>query len=221
VARNRISYKPRKSKALLKALGDAKTRTLLTRNMFKATRLNGFAAEAIMRDVLQSSGGLEKNAALTQAIKGGDKPLVDSSALFGSITSKATNIRTVFAGVLRTDDAFNVAVITHEGAVVKVTERMRGMFFQLWLASGARSRATGTATTSAPPPLTGRAAELFSRFRGPWWPLKASTTAIKIPRRPWSDIAFKDPALKAIARENWKEAYKRTFEQIAAAARTG
>lgn len=215
MARRHIVYRPRKSKALTKALDDRNFRAQLTRNMFKATRLNGLAAEALMRRKIQQ-GLNPRNAALTQMIKGDDKPLVDSAELFVSITSKAVNIRRVFAGVLRNSDAFDVAVLTHNGTVVKVTERMRSMFFNLWLASGGGARTSSpTAQGAAPPVLSGRAAELFARSSGPWYPLKRTTTRIVIPARRWVDEAFKDPALRKLARRNWKQAYQFTFQQIA------
>lgn len=170
----------------------------------RATQLNGKLAEAEMRKQIQK-GVNPRNSDLSQAIKGGDKPLVDSSELFNAITSVVQSDTEVFVGVTRKSGAYNVAAIVHEGATIRVTPAMRGMFFFLWKASVGEMD---------PSKLTGRAAELFQRFQD-WRPLAASTTVIVIPARPFVELTFDSPRLKGIARYNWERALGTAFKRRA------
>ncbi|MCH7726058.1 MAG: hypothetical protein IH991_06200, partial [Planctomycetes bacterium] len=168
--------------------------------------LNGKLAERAIRRAIQS-GGLDANAELTIMIKGSSKPLVDSGVgLFQAITSKVLDERTVFAGVLRTEAKFNIAIALHEGTEIKVTPAMRGMFFWLWQAS------IGAIPSSR---LEGRASELWERAPGGWAPLKEGTSHIIIPSRPFMKQAFADGALKRKAKENWQMAVKKTMRELA------
>lgn len=192
-------------KALRVALDPVKFDKILKVHMRQATAFNGKMGEAAMRKLIQSGLIAPKNAALTSAIKGDSKVLVDDSTLFGNITSKVVSDTEAFVGVLRTSGAFNVAVGVHEGVTIAVTTRMRGMFFLLWQAS------TGGLDPSK---LEGRAAELFERFQD-WKPLAPGTSSITIPARRWVPIVFRDPALKKQAKENWQKAMKAAFKDVA------
>lgn len=160
----------------------------------KATGQNALLVVRAIRKKIQA-GDFEGNASLTVAIKGSTKPLVHSGNTFQAITHtlKGPN---AFVGILRTAKEHDIAVMLHEGTELPVTERMRGLFYVLWLAS------VGSIPASE---LNGRAAELFSRYQK-WKPLKPSTTKIVIPGRPFIREAFEDRALRAKIAKNWANA---------------
>lgn len=174
-----------------------------------ATVFNGKLAEAAVRKQLQK-GMDPRNAALTQAIKGGDKPLVDSAELFNSVTSTPISDTEVFVGVKRSSREYNVAALIHEGTTITVTPAMRGMFFYLWKAS------TGDIS---PDKLTGRAAELWKRMQKDWKPLKAETKTITIPARPFITIALSSGQLRGLCKFNWERAMGTVFKERADAGR--
>lgn len=200
-----MPFKSKGLKSWLKALEPQGLTKALRKNIRVATTLNGKVGEAVMRKVIQS-GRLRPNAPLTKLIKKSAKPLVDSGLFFQSITSKVKDDFTVFVGVLRTSERYNLIVVLHEGEVIKVTPAMRGMFFMLWRAS------TGEIEPSA---LTGRAAELWARKPGGWFPLRDSTTVIVIKARPFSRMAFDNPQFRKTVRDNWNKALAATFKDIA------
>jgi len=175
-------------------------------HMRRATQLNGLLGSKVQRKVIQSGRGLKKNAALTAAIKGTNKPLTDYGDLFQSITHKVIDDFTVFTGLLRTDKSFDVGLALHEGYEVNVTKKMRGMFFILWQAS------IGKVPINK---LDGRAKELFNRMNKGWLPLKQDTTLIVVPPRPWIKIAFNQPDMKRQAVKNWKMALDKAFSERA------
>jgi len=177
------------------------------KNLRLATTLNGKIGEAIVRKTLQGGGKLKRNAKLTQAIKKDKKPLVDSGLLFQSITSQVEDDFTVFVGVLRTSDKYNIAIVVHEGVTIAVTPEMRGMFFALWRASSGELD---------PGKLTGRAAILFERMQTGWKPLAADTKAIVIPERPFFKVAFANTQMIKKVRDNWKKALEASFREVAA-----
>lgn len=176
----------------------------LEREVGKAGTRNAKIAEKVMRKVIQTGKGLTGNAALTIAIKGEDKPLVDSAGLFQAITSRRVKWNEHFIGVLRASGVFNVAEIVHDGLIIPVSERMRNLFFILWIAS--LRKADGRPG----PTLTGRAAELFERFKS-WKPLKPSTRAIKIPARPFGALTVADAALRKRMEREWNRAVERAL----------
>ena len=134
------------------------------------------------------------NAPLTIAVKGSSKPGVDKGELFKAITYKVLSPYTAEVGVLKGDKTVNIAIAFHEGATIPVTPAMRGLFAALASAS------QGKATNLGP-----RAQELFGRYKG-WKGLRASTTHIKIPGRPFIRKALEDPANKARVYQNWHQA---------------
>jgi hypothetical protein len=158
-----------------------------------------------MRRGIQS-GEFAANAALTQAIKGSAKPLVDGGTFFQAITSMIVDEFTVFVGVMRTaGETFNVAVSLAEGTQVNVTPRMRGMFKALWLASQNTEGIT----------LTGRAAELFARKSTGWFPISEGKSVIVIPARDWVTAGFADASLKRLVKGNWSRALKKVMKKRA------
>lgn len=189
-----------------KAINSGVFQKNLRKNIKKATLMNAQAATAEQRRVISSGSGLTKNANLTEALKGQNKPLVGEGDLFQSITQRSVDDFTAFSGVFKTDSNYNIAVIAHEGATIKVTPAMRGMFFMLFKASEA-AKGNGEA-----PELTGRAAELFAMNRN-WAPLSQDTEAIVIPPRPWVAKAFQSPTLRSAADRNWSRAVQQTFRE--------
>jgi hypothetical protein len=185
------------------ALGPSKLNATLRRHMRRATALNAMAAAAEIRKGI-TNDNYGPNAALTEAIKGSDKPLADRGQLFKSITHVVKDDFTAFAGVLRTDEKYNIAVALHEGFEAKVTPAMRGLFFVLYRASNG---------STDPNTLTGRAAELFERYQD-WLPLSPNTTAIVVAGRPFVDEAFKSVGLRNTVERNWQLALTSTFRDL-------
>jgi hypothetical protein len=199
-----VGFKSKGIKRWLKALDPQGFTTALRKNVRVATTLNGKIGEAVLRKVIQSGGKLKPNAPLTKSIKGSSKPLVDSGLTFQAITSKVQDDFTVFIGVLRTSEKYHLVVTLHEGETIRVTPAMRGMFFNLWRAS------IGEIDSSK---LTGRAAELWKRKPGGWYPLREDTQVIVIPARPFMRIAFSDPQFKKLVRDNWSKAIAASFRE--------
>lgn len=176
----------------------------MNKHISLATRRNGLLAVRMIRQSIKK-GNFEANAALTVDIKGSSKPLVDKGGLFQSVTSKMQGDRSVFAGVLQTDELYNIAVALHDGASVTVTPKMRNMFKALWWAS---------IGTIDPGELKGAAAELWERKPGGWLPLRENTVAILIPGRPFIEGVFNDRVLIDKAIENWQRALSLAFKEM-------
>lgn len=185
------------------ALGAAELQANFRKRMRVATAQNALMVQAEARRLIQA-GAYARNAALTAAIKGSSKPLADKGDLFKSITHFVEDDFTAYVGVMRTDDRYDLAVALHDGFEVSVTPAMRGMFFILWQAS------TGAVSSDK---LTGRAAELFERYQD-WLPLKASTTTIVTPPRPFIEAAFQSSGVRKKAEANWNLALKQVFKDV-------
>lgn len=177
----------------------------LDRHIPRATMLNAHLVQREIRQAIKS-GMFHPNAALTIAIKRSSKPLVDTGhGLFQAVNIDKINNYRVFTGVLKTDAFYNVAVALHEGVQIKVSDKMRGLFYVLWRASQGSIQ---------PSELTGRAAELWARKPGGWLPLAASTQAIVIPARPFLVKAFNDPELRDMVQRNWQAAVAASFREL-------
>lgn len=175
-------------------------------NLRRATALNGKLAIATIRQTIRA-GVLPANADLTVMIKSSSKPLVDNATtLFQAITDRVIDDVTVFAGVLETDGEYNIAVALHEGAVIRVTPAMRGMFF--WLLQASKG-------AISPDRLEGRARQLWERSPGGWAPLKDTTSSIVIPGRPFIQQAFANNEMRTKAKENWRKALQAAFRDLA------
>jgi len=172
----------------------------------RATMLIGKKGEALIRDEI-SSGNYEPNRPLTVALKGGkNEPLKGDrpgAPLFKAITSKVVNDFTVFIGVLQTDDDYDIALTIHEGVSIKVTKKMRGLFYVLWL-KGQRPSVD----------LVGRAKELWDKMPGGWYPLKASTTVITMTSRPFIKNVWNKGELQKIASRLWDGALATAFKEM-------
>jgi hypothetical protein len=168
----------------------------------KATSVNGlFVRREIRTNIRTAKYALDRpgNAPLTSFIKGSTKPLVDRGELFKAISSRKLNPTTVEVGVKKGSPHVDIAVVTHEGAIIPVTKKMRGLFARL---------ADVSAGKRSPNTLTGRALELWERRpeQGGWKALKAGTTAIKIPKRPYIKEVVEHYDVRAHVFENWKQA---------------
>ena len=189
------------------AFDGRRMRGVARRHLRVATERNAKLALGAVRRGIRS-GGFERNAALTIHIKGaGKKPLVDSGRrLFQGLTSEVRSDVTAFIGYKLGAEGFAAAAAVHEGAIIKVTSKMRAMFRILWLASMGQVE---------PSKLTGRAAELWARAPGGWLPLKPSTVVIVIPARRFIARAFTESKLKASVKRNWETAIKRSLKEMA------
>lgn len=129
-----------------------------------------------------------KNAILTVLLKGSSTPLIDHGDLWGSISYQTRGPWRFEVGVVREDAAGNsIALILHEGATRKVTEKMRAFF---------RAKAAET--------------------KGLVRPLKTSTREIRIPPRPFLKESLVDDTVEVgqLLRKHWGEAVKRTIEAL-------
>lgn len=195
-----VKFKLRGFKKMEVMLRGSKFRAAFRPVVQKATGKNALLSQAAIRKSIKSNVP-PRNADLTAAIKGSTGTLRDHGDLFGSVTHKVLSPTTAFAGILRTDDMYNIGLTLHEGATISVTPRMRAMFFVLWLAS--KGQVDG---------LDGRAAELFERHKD-WKPLKKSTDAIRIPARPFVTRAFENDKLKKRIVTNWKNAVEEALKK--------
>lgn len=167
-----------------------------------ATAINAKKAEAMIRQNIVK-GVPPSNKALTIMIKGSSKPLVGTGeGLFQAVTSKVTKYNHAHVGIFKSDESFNIARAIHEGATIKVTKKMRGLFWLLWLVS------KGKIPSSS---LSGRAADLWNLSPGGWKPILKTTQAILIPPRPFVTQVFRDPKLHAFCQANWHAAIAKVF----------
>jgi len=188
------------------ALDPSKHNATVEAHVSRATMLNAKLAQAKIRQVIQS-GSFAPNRPLTVALKGGSKPLTGTATaqLYNSVTTKRINATTSFAGVLRSAGVYSIARSIHDGISIKVTAKMRGLFYVLYLASQGRI---------SPDSLQGRAKELWEQMSGGWFPLKSSTSAIIIPARPFVKKAFSDGQLRKQAIGNWKQALAAAYREL-------
>lgn len=173
----------------------------------QATELNAKLTEREVKKRIgkPSQPGWEPLSDLTKDIKRSSGMLFDKGELFKSITNKLINYKTAFIGVLRTakrkdgGSMANIALVLHEGATIKVTQKMRRLFWVLW---AARVGIVDAAN------LVGRAREIWERTRGKSkiYKLSDNTTAIRIPGRPFFRDVFEDKAYLMTLKKNWEEA---------------
>jgi len=194
------------------AVSWARFEPILRKHVGKATERNALSAVKQIRKEMKA-GVPPRNAKLTITIKGGSgKPLVGTPGadLFSSATYSLESWDKAIAGVKRTSGNYNVALIVHEGATIKVTPKMRGMFDVLFRASRAHKEGRPI------PKLTGRALAIWEASKKKrFYPLKPSTTVIRIPKRPYVRYAFQDLGLKRLVQEQWSTAVQKAFREIA------
>ena len=162
-------------------------------------------AREIIRGALKTgSFSFKKNAPLTLLLKSGSQPLVDTGSKLSAVVETRTLSKDkLFIGITTANKFYARAKIIHEGGTIKVTQKMRNMFFFLWLVSKG---------DMSPSQLSGRAAELYA-LNQEWYPLKASTRAIKIPGRPFMEEIFKDKVILEKARREFIKAINDTIRE--------
>ena len=145
----------------------------------QASNANGsILKKEIRKNILRGTyaKGRAPNAPLTTFIKGKNKPLVDNRDMYRAIRFRTISPTRLEVGVLRNDKMKDVVATVHNGAKIKVTKAMRGMFAALQDVSEGRK---------SPDTLSGRAKALFARKQTGWRALRDSTAVIKIPARPF------------------------------------
>lgn len=149
-------------------------------------KLAVFLVDKVRRDI--KAKNYAKNAILTEFLKGSSTPLIDQADLWQSVSARHKSAWEFHVGVIRDDAAGNsIALILHEGATRKVTEKMRRFF---------RAKAAET--------------------RGLVRPLKTSTAEIVIPPRPFIKESLIDDSATVgpLLDKHWGEAVRRTFEIV-------
>lgn len=194
-----------------KALKKGANRAVMEKHIGKATGRIVKILEASIRQEIKR-GVKPGNAELTIAIKGSDAPLKGATAqLFNAIKGEQTAWNKGFVGVNRKDKGFDIAKTIHDGAKIKVTDRMRNMFRILWLASEARKRGT------AMPTLTGRTAELWEASKSKeFFPLRADTTTIRIPPRRFITKVVRGKKARNLAQREWTRGLEAMNKEVAA-----
>jgi hypothetical protein len=176
------------------ALDPKNFESITEKEMHKAIKLSCLVVVAKIRETMKK-GDFDKNAPLTVLIKGDSKPLIGYRAgaqLFGSVTHKVEGLEG-FVGVLKTNSEYGIAVTLHDGKEIKVTPKMRGMFFALWQASQGKLD---------PNKLNSDVRSLYDQMSNNWLPLKKSTTSIIIPPRPFITDTFSDTeVLKSVEKQ--------------------
>lgn len=173
----------------LKRKFDGKFVKRFRRNVKTAQKRNGLIGAGAIKEAIHAGNVFAPNSPITIGIKGSSKPLFGEAAgsgLVAAITQIVPKWDLAFIGVIRSRtatskdgrryDLLNVAFIVHEGAAVKVTQKMRNFF------------------------------ALMSREHpGKWFPLNPATKVINIPGRPFLKIAASEAVEKLYVRQ-WNEA---------------
>ena len=172
---------------LARTLDPQRFRAALESEVGQATRRNALFVRTEIRDRIRGRR-YTANAALTVAVKGSSTPLVDSALLLQNVTDRILSPFEAIVGVMRGasskdgGDLVNLGIVLHEGTTVRVTAAMRRFFYA-------------------------KAAEQ----PGKWLPLRASTTAITIPGRPFVRDVAEDQAVRDQVEQNWQAAVERSF----------
>jgi len=203
----RLTGEWRRLRALL---NPGKFRRRLEREVGKATTKNVLLLRRAIREAIRSNIAPRKVALSKALARGGSKSLVGrTAALWRSVTYLRLSWNRAFAGVLRRgknergDPLYNIALTLHEGASIKVTDRMRGLFAALFWA---RMKGDPSILKSR------RARELWRAAPGfEWRRLSPSTRMIRIAGRPFVKIALRDRGLRVQAENNWNDAVDRAF----------
>lgn len=188
------------------ALNPKRFKAITDRQMHIAIKLSCLIVVAKIRETM-TEGNFDSNAPLTILIKGDSKPLIGYRAgaqLFGAVTHHVSGLEG-FVGVMKNDAEYGVAVTVHEGAEIKVTDKMRGMFLALWQTSQGKMD---------PNKLTGAVRDLYDQMPGKWMPLKKSTTDIIIPSRPFIYDTFDKPEVMRLVKQQMNKSFGDVFTRI-------
>ncbi len=188
-----------------RALRKDRTISVLKKHVSKATLKNANILEVEFKRHIKQ-GIPSPNAPLTVWIKRSANPLVDTGLLLRNITVKQQGWKTAFVGVQRNNRRHWIAEILEGGTRIRVTPKMRAMFYYLWLASNNRIPRSQ---------LKGRALALWKRRPGGWRRLSPGKRFIKIPPRPFIKPVMEQRALIERFMQNWRDAVDRSLREIA------
>lgn len=189
----------------MKSLGSfAKVKKALTSAYGRAGQRVGIRLAAAMRNVIRS-GNLPANSSFTTAFKrGSTKPLVDTGRLMKAITYKVSGDRNfVEIGVMKQNNAANVARIVHEGTAITVTPRMSMLFKAVLAASEGRGSVRSV-----------RGQELLASYRGYTVKPPRVGTILVIPPRPFGKIVLDDPASRVIIQAEYQRALAHAVDKL-------
>lgn len=147
---------------LARAIDDKQFRAMVVRKLRKKNMVLSQIGVSTLKDTIRN-GAFYRNSPVTVALKGSSKPLIDNADLLGNCNAKIVPWGFVCGTQRISSGGADIAVILHEGATVPVTDRMRSAWKYFAKLSGGRVK-----------------------------PLKASTTHIRIPERPYLRMAFVD-----------------------------
>lgn len=164
----------------------------MERNVNIATKQNLlFVKKEITNGILKRK--YERNAEITEMLKGQNFPLVDTSEMIQSLETKQKNAFGGEVGYLRNKktshggDFFKVLTVIHDGAVIKITPKMRRFIF-------AKLSEKGLISTLPP---------------------KKSTGFIRIKGRPFLEEPLKDKKLNDSIIKRWEDAaLKKTMKKF-------
>lgn len=164
-------------------------------------------ARDMINDIIRGSNNFAPNAPLTLLLKRGNKPLVGGgkSGIQKSITTKSISQNELFIGFSKNSKFYPKAKLIHDGGSIKVTHKMRMLFWALFLVSKGEK---------APSSLSKRGKELW-KLNQEWFPLNNNTNVIKIPGRPFIEEVFKDKRVVEKARKRFIKAINRTLRDLA------
>lgn len=184
------------------------------REIKRATRFNAMKVVRAVRENIRS-GDHEENAELTVGFKGSTKPLVDKGELFKAITYTIISDTRAEVGVMKSSSTANYALAVHEGATIKVTPAMRGLFHALARYSvgdltfsqlGERAQELAKRMEKSAKRSRDKKTGRFTREMSSFKPIKESTTRIRIPGRPYLREVVEDARLQREVMENWSRA---------------
>lgn len=170
-------------------LNPARFKAALVREIGMAMRANVVMIRTEIVDRIDA-GVYAANSLLTVALKGSSLPLVDKGDLRRTIQGKVVSWNLGVVGLLRMGEKANIAAILHEGATIKVTNKMRG-WFRAQTASGAGVK-----------------------------PLKASTKTIRVPGRPFIKEVIELPAITTGVQLNYREGVQSALRDTSGVYRT-
>lgn len=155
----------------------------LDRNMKRATLNNAVYFSGKVDENIRD-GNWEANSGLTKILKNSSLPLIDNADLVNSLTVEpARPAMAVFVGLHRANErGISIVKALHDGVTFNVTDRMRAFF--RWMASQ------------------------FPEVK----PLKASTTHITIPARPFFREVLENPKIQQRMAKIWAEAAVAAYE---------
>lgn len=215
-------------KAFSEAMDPAVFKERLQKNLLRAGERIGRQAQARIRRSIRA-GDFAPNSPVTVILKGSSKPLVDTGALFQSITFDQPDPWTVRVGVLRKtagEKQVNVAAVLHEGATIdvqahpevraKVWAMVRERLGDVAKLKGAQKGAVVSASAMiglkpsaslSPARKKALAAFFASQPKGPAGGKKVWV----IPARPFIVQPLSDPSFGKWAAGEWGDAVRITF----------